>query len=210
MDSRSAPFTTNTFVQETVKNGIIWILTIVVAINGRVSIGFSLDRETFYERRARAETEKFPTKDPSAVRVLLNLLVTFDVAERLIAKSLAHHGLSPSTFNVLMILRQHPEGCVMSAMSDLLLVSRANVTGLIDSLEERGLVRRTASHADRRSKVGVLTEAGQKLLEEILPGHYAHVSAMVAGFPEEDKVKLTELLTRLRSVMQESNPEVAE
>jgi MarR family transcriptional regulator, 2-MHQ and catechol-resistance regulon repressor len=174
-----------------------------------VSTGFSLDREQFYERRACAETDKFPTKDPCAVRVLLNLLVTFDVAERLIAKSLVHYGLSPSTFNLLMILRQHPEGCVMSALSDLLVVSRANVTGLIDSLEERGLVRRSALHADRRSKVGVLTEAGQKLLEEMLPSHYAHVSAMVAGLPEEDKVKLTELLTKLRTVMQESNPEVA-
>ena len=144
------------------------------------------------------------------MRLLLNLLGTFDVAERLLAKRLAPYGLSPSSFNVLMILRQHPEGCAMSAMSALLLVSRANITGLIDSLEERGLVQRTACVADRRSKMGMLTDAGGRLLEEILPGHYAYIKSMLASFPEEDKTQLTALLRRMRSAMEAFAPEVGE
>jgi DNA-binding MarR family transcriptional regulator len=175
-----------------------------------VSSGSIFDREQFYEQRACADTERYPEKDPASVRLLLNLLGTFDVAERLLAKRLAPYSLSPSSFNVLMILRQHPEGCAMSAMSALLLVSRANITGLIDSLEERGLVQRTASVADRRSKMGMLTEAGSRLLEEILPGHYAYIKSMLARFPEEDKTQLTALLRRMRSAMESFAPEVGE
>jgi MarR family transcriptional regulator, 2-MHQ and catechol-resistance regulon repressor len=175
-----------------------------------VSSGHSSNREQFYEQRACAETDRYPDKDPASVRLLLNLIGTFDVAERLLARRLAPHGLSPSSFNVLMILRQHPEGCAMSAMSDLLLVSRANITGLIDSLEERGLVQRTACVADRRSKMGTLTEAGRKLLEEMLPDHYAYIRSMLEGFPEDEKSQLTVLLARMRSAMQAFAPEVGE
>src|SRR5262249_49363162 len=132
------------------------------------------------------------------------------VAERLLARRLISHGLSPSTFNVLMILRQHPEGCPMSAMSGLLLVSRANITGLVDSLEERGLVQRTASQSDRRSKVGTLTESGRKLLEKILPDHYVYVRSMLAELTQEDKMKLTSLLSQMRRTMLQFAPEAGQ
>ena len=175
-----------------------------------MSTSLSLNREQFYEQRACSETDRYPDKDPSTIRLLLNLLGTFDVAERLLAKRLAPFGLSPSTFNVLMILRQHPEGCAMSAMSGLLLVSRANITGLIDSLEERGLVQRTPCPGDRRSKVGRLTDAGRQLLESLLPDHYTYLRSMLAEVPEEDKTQLTALLMRMRSAMQTFAQEVGE
>ena len=98
----------------------------------------------------------------------------------------------------------------MSALSGLLLVSRANITGLIDSLEERGLVQRTACPGDRRSKVGKLTDSGRQLLENILPDHYSYLRSLLAEFPENDKAQLTALLIRLRLTMQSFSPEVGE
>ncbi len=175
-----------------------------------MSSGLSSEREQFYEQRACADTDRYPEKDPASIRLLLNLLGTFDVAERLLAKRLAPYGLSPSSFNILMILRQHPDGCAMSTMSSLLLVSRANITGLIDSLEERGLVQRTACVADRRSKMGMLTQAGNNLLEQMLPGYYTYIRSMLANFPEDDKTQLTALLTRMRSAISSFAPEVGE
>ena len=86
-----------------------------------MSTPYSFDREEFYEQRACAETDQFPDKDPATVRLLLALFGTYDVAERLLARRLISHGLSPSTFNVMMILRQHPEGCPMSAMTNFTL-----------------------------------------------------------------------------------------
>ena len=52
--------------------------------------------------------------------------------------------LSPSQDNVLNLLRFAPKGLSQTVLSGELLTHRSNVTGLIDRLEKRGLVRRRA------------------------------------------------------------------
>lgn len=80
--------------------------------------------------------------------------------------------LSPSQFNVLNILRDHEDGLSQTDLSEALLTHRSNVTGLVDRLEERALVKRQSVPEDRRAYRVVLTDAGRKLLQEILPVYY--------------------------------------
>jgi DNA-binding MarR family transcriptional regulator len=56
----------------------------------------------------------------------------------------------------------------MSELATLLACDNSNVTGLIDRLEARGLVTRQPSAEDRRVKHVVLTEAGQRLRNQML------------------------------------------
>jgi len=103
---------------------------------------------------------------------LLRLLRT---AENLWNASRALFGrwdLSPSQFNVLNLLRDQPRGLSQVQISRLLIMHRSNVTGLIDRLEKRGLLRRHASPGDRRAYRVVLTPAARQLLARILPGYY--------------------------------------
>ena len=51
----------------------------------------------------------------------------------------------------------------MSRLADTLSCDASNVTGLVDRLESRGLVRRQPSAEDRRVKVLQLTPAGSRL-----------------------------------------------
>ena len=60
-----------------------------------------------------------------------------------------------------------------------LLVSRANVTLIVDELVRRGLVRRETSRDDRRCRIVHLTPAGRALVERVFPDH---VSAIVEAF----------------------------
>lgn len=80
--------------------------------------------------------------------------------------------LSPSQFNVLNLLRDHAAGLSQTQLSHELLTHRSNVTGLVDRLEERGLLERHSVPDDRRAYRVALTEAGRKLLREILPVFY--------------------------------------
>jgi DNA-binding MarR family transcriptional regulator len=86
----------------------------------------------------------------------------------------------------------------MHELGELLLVSRANTTGLIDLLEHKGLVERLSSQEDRRVRLVRLTRAGHALLESILPGHYLRVREMFRGVSNKDKAALSKLLTKLR------------
>ncbi len=80
--------------------------------------------------------------------------------------------LSPSQFNVLNLLRNNDPGLTQTELSQELLTHRSNVTGLVDRLEERGLVQRRNVPGDRRAYRVTITEAGRKLLQEILPVFY--------------------------------------
>lgn len=92
----------------------------------------------------------------------------------------ARWDLSPSQFNVLNLLQDHPDGLSQVELSRRLIMHRSNVTGLIDRLEARRLVRRTENPADRRAFNVILTPAGFKLLRQIEP-HYYRAAETVWG-----------------------------
>lgn len=88
--------------------------------------------------------------------------------------------LGPSQFNLLHLLFHNPDGCTQSELGRELIMHRSNVTGLIDRLEKRGLVRRADNVVDRRAWRVTLTAAGQKLVRDILP-HYHRAAEAVWG-----------------------------
>jgi MarR family 2-MHQ and catechol resistance regulon transcriptional repressor len=91
---------------------------------------------------------------------------------------LAQWNLGPSQFNALNLLRHKHEGMMQTDLSRELLTHRSNVTGLIDRLEKRDLVRRTSKPGDRRARVVVLTKAGTQLVEQILPRYHEAIEAI--------------------------------
>ena len=134
-----------------------------------------------------------------SVQLLLNFLFTSEVLSGHFAKRIKAVGLSPSSFNILIILsRSEDKSCKQRQISKLLLVSHANVTGLIDHLARRMLVRRVADPSDRRVWIARLTRKGEQLLESFLPGHYAEVRRVFAAFSEDDKSRFNIFLTKLR------------
>jgi len=56
----------------------------------------------------------------------------------------------------------------MGKLAEALACDASNVTGLVDRLESRGLVRRHADEADRRVKVLELTRAGIRLRTTVI------------------------------------------
>jgi MarR family 2-MHQ and catechol resistance regulon transcriptional repressor len=70
-----------------------------------------------------------------------------------------------------------------------LLVSRANVTLIIDQLAERGLVRREREIEDRRCIRVHLTAEGRRRIRKVFPEHAARIadafSGLNAGAQEE-------------------------
>jgi DNA-binding MarR family transcriptional regulator len=93
---------------------------------------------------------------------------------------LARWDLSPSQFNVLNLLYDLPGGCSQIELSRQLIMHRSNVTGLVDRLESRGLLRRADNPADRRAFTVVLTPTGKRLIRQIQP-HYFQAAEEVWG-----------------------------
>lgn len=102
----------------------------------------------------------------------------------------ARWDLSPSQFNLLNVLTDFPAGCTQSDLSRQLIMHRSNVTGLVDRLEERGLVARKENTKDRRAWQIVLTPAARKLLAEIYPHYYAAAELVWGKLPATRAEKL--------------------
>lgn len=131
---------------------------------------------------------------------VLQLLQTSSVVEQGLARQLQPSGLSPSSFNVLSILHTQENQCVaLHEIGRLLLTSRANITGLVDSLCRRGLVERVPHPDDRRTKLARLLPAGEQLIEEQRPRLRAWKERVKRSLSETERQQLQELLARWRS-----------
>lgn len=93
--------------------------------------------------------------------------------------------LSGSQFGVLEVLL-HIGPLAQGEISKRLLKSSANLTQVLDNLEERGLITRTRPATDRRKLIIDLTPAGRELIMERMPVQVqAIVQALSALTPEE-------------------------
>lgn len=103
--------------------------------------------------------------------------------------------LSPAQCHVLHLIE--PERPIpMGQLAETLACDASNVTGLVDRLESRGLVRRRPSAGDRRVKVLVLTPTGSRLRALLLDRMTAPPAALDRLSPREQRA-LVRILTRL-------------
>lgn len=96
-------------------------------------------------------------------------LTAHSVLVREIEKRLKDAGFPPlAWYDVLWILERTPEQRLrMSALADQLVLTRFNVTRLVDRLVEAGLVARRQTKEDGRGFHAVLTEKGRTLRRQM-------------------------------------------
>jgi DNA-binding MarR family transcriptional regulator len=125
-----------------------------------------------------------------------SLLVKLYFAQRANLPPLAAElELSPAQCHVLHLIE--PERPIpMGQLAETLSCDKSNVTGLVDRLESRGLVRRRPSAGDRRVKVLVLTPTGSRLRALLLDRMTAQPAALERLSLREQRA-LVRILTRL-------------
>jgi MarR family 2-MHQ and catechol resistance regulon transcriptional repressor len=124
---------------------------------------------------------------------------TFSLVMRELAGIYQRVGLSPASFNLLVLLqrgRRRGE-CTQNELGRCLVVSPSDMTGLVDRLERKGLVRR-APGKDRRSKLLRITPRGEALVERVWPTHAEAVKRLARVVGAEDRATLLRALGRLR------------
>jgi MarR family 2-MHQ and catechol resistance regulon transcriptional repressor len=157
------------------------------------------DRRKAYYDGVGERLRKLRKAERTSAELAVHLIYTHDVLETRLLRYFAAHNLSPASFNVLMILRNSETGEMpLHCISELLLVSRANVTGLVDCLEQRQLVTRHTDARDRRVRMARLTDDGRTLIEAVAPGHYELLARMCKHLSDEDRATLRGLLEKLR------------
>jgi DNA-binding MarR family transcriptional regulator len=108
--------------------------------------------------------------------------------------AMAHEfDLAPQQMIALRMLGAGPRK--MGELAQALFCDNSNVTGIVDRLEERGLVRREAAEGDRRVKLLVLTKEGERVRIEITK-RMAEPPPPLASLSEKDQRQLRDILQR--------------
>jgi len=102
-------------------------------------------------------------------------------------------------FDVMSALERTPSGLKMSELSDQLMVSNGNVTGIIDRLEKDGAVERISVDGDRRATRVKLSETGQKEFADMAAAHETWVDELLQAMDNQQIEHTEETLNLLRS-----------
>ncbi len=116
---------------------------------------------------------------------------------RVLSEQLREDGLSLAQFDVLAQTGSH-DGLTQQELADALLVTKGNVTQLLDRMEQAGLLRRCQQGRVKRLH---LTEAGQRLYDEVVPRQEERIERELATLSREELDVLLRVLRKLeRSV----------
>jgi DNA-binding MarR family transcriptional regulator len=139
-----------------------------------------------------------PDLDASPIGLIGRLHRLADVLNVELRKVFAEEGIGDGDFDVLVTLRRHgaPYELTPSELGASTMVTSSAVTKRIDRLERAGLVTRTVSEADGRSRRIRLTGDGVALVDRLMGRHVANEQRLVSGLTARERAQLADLLRR--------------
>jgi len=109
-------------------------------------------------------------KDDPYLKVLRPLVEAYLAFAREDGRHIRSMRLTPSQFDVIATLGD-TDGMTCSDLSAATLVTKGTLTGVLDRLEKKGLIRRTAVKGDRRCIKIRLTESGEAVFRKTFAAH---------------------------------------
>jgi DNA-binding MarR family transcriptional regulator len=141
------------------------------------------------------------------LRTWLRLLACTNIIEKHLQSQLRQKFESTlPRFDVLAELdaaeNQLGHGISMSGLSQRLMVTNGNVTGLVEQLVKERLVTRTMAPHDRRSQFVRLTKSGKRAFDRMVPEHRAWVERIFSQLSPKDHAAMDQILAKLKDATQ--------
>jgi DNA-binding MarR family transcriptional regulator len=152
---------------------------------------------------ARDEPDSLSSRpDHDALRVWLRLLSCTTLIENLISSRLrGEFDTTLPRFDVMAQLARFPDGLLMSDLSQRLMVSNGNITGITDNLERDGFVERILLPEDRRARKVRLTDKGRVAFDQMAVTHEGWIHDWLSSLSVEEQQVLYTLLGKLKQGM---------
>ncbi|GHO79163.1 MarR family transcriptional regulator [Ktedonobacter sp. SOSP1-85] len=129
----------------------------------------------------------------SAVLTWLRLFRVFQRIDRAQTVHLRSWNLNVAQFDVLARVGAR-KGITQQELADSLLVTKGNISLLLNRMEEMGLLKR---YQERRSNTLFLTAKGQELYDRVVPAHEELIARLMGGVSPSELRQLQHLLRKL-------------
>lgn len=128
--------------------------------------------------------------------VLYELVRAYQAFEAYSASHIRELGLTAPQFDIIATLG-NIEFMSFKELGEKTLITKGTLTGVVDRLVAKELVRRVACPHDGRSQYVQLTKAGEKLFAKVFP---AHLNFLESVFSEYSKKELEDTAGTLQSL----------
>ena len=135
----------------------------------------------------------------SVLRVWLRLLTCTTLIEHEVSGRLrSDFDTTLPRFDLMAQLARFPEGLGMGELSERLMVSGGNITGITDNLERDELVERVTLPEDRRARKVRLTDKGRVAFDKMAADHKTWIEELLSSLTEQEQLQLYALLGKLK------------
>jgi MarR family transcriptional regulator, transcriptional regulator for hemolysin len=141
--------------------------------------------------------ERWPGGSRGATEAFMNLVRSSEAGLANVARLLRPFDLSPAGGLVLSALADHGP-LSPSDLSARLIVTRATMTGLLDSLERRGHLRRIPNPDDRRGLLIEITDGGRTVADDLRRVIHAAETGWLSTLKPSEQRTLVRLLHKLQ------------
>ncbi len=131
--------------------------------------------------------------------VIRELVRCYQAFESYSSRHVRTLGLTSPQFDIIATLGNTP-GMTFRELGEKTLITKGTLTGVVDRLEAKNLVRRLPSPTDGRCQIVQLTARGEAVFAKVFPAHLTYVGRAFSGLSHEELHEMQDLLTRLGSV----------
>lgn len=136
-------------------------------------------------------------------RAWLGLLRCFSSIDRVLMRRFSEKfNSSLPRYDVLTALALSPNGMTMGELASSMMVTKGNITGVVNRLKQDGLVRKVTSRSDRRIQSVTLSAEGRVLWDAMHADYDRTISEILSGQSIEDLGALNEMLESTRIAVQ--------
>jgi DNA-binding MarR family transcriptional regulator len=135
------------------------------------------------------------TKTTSDTELVGSLVRLMHVLQDLYAETSRPLGLTPQQAHLICVLLDGPLG--MTELSRIMSIERSSLTSMVDRLERRSLVARSADPSDRRACHIALTDDGRTLAHQAHDAYTARVGALTTDLSPTHKSHVHAAITNI-------------
>ena len=159
-----------------------------------------MDDRTIIPLDAETKVAERPDDHKTELRLWLRLLTCTTLIENEVRRQLREEfNITLPRFDLLAQLDRAPNGMTLGELSQRMMVSNGNITGLVDRLAEQGLIRRRPQPTDRRVQIVCLTPEGQRFFRAMARVNAKWVGEIFASLSAADIEALMPLLAKTKA-----------
>jgi DNA-binding MarR family transcriptional regulator len=159
-----------------------------------------MDERTAIPLDAETKVAERPDDHKTELRLWLRLLTCTTLIENEVRRRLRDQfDITLPRFDLLAQLDRTPDGMTLGELSQRMMVSNGNITGLVDRLVGQGLIRRRPSPNDRRVQIVNLTAEGRRFFRIMARENAKWVGQIFADLGKDDVAALMPALAKTKA-----------